>query len=183
METVRCWLCKQTKNDTRAWLPPALQLTPFCLRCFNAVSFSPKSPKPASLNSGSLNSGSLNSESLNSESLNSESLNSESLNPESLNSRASWANFPAINFVLARRQRSSDQNKSQQAPMKRHPPGNPISSNHPTSLVLPAERLRQQHLSHQPTETQRPAEICHRVRSACIFPHHKIHPRRPNPIQ
>ena len=163
METVRCWLYEQTKNDTRAWLPPALQLTPFCLRCFNAVSFSPKSPKPASLNSGSLN--------------------SESLNPESLNSRASWANFPAINFVLARRQRSSDQNKSQQAPMKRHPPGNPISSNHPTSLVLPAERLRQQHLSHQPTETQRPAEICHRVRSACIFPHHKIHPRRPNPIQ
>ena len=153
METVRCWLCEQTKNDTRAWLPPALQLTPFCLRCFNAVSFSPKSPKPGSLNSGSLN------------------------------SRASWSNFPALNFVLLRRQRSSDQNKSQQAPMKRHPPGNPISSNHPTSLVLPAERLRQQHLSHQPTETQRPAEICHRVRSACIFPHHKIHPRRPNPIQ
>ena len=148
METVRCWLCKQTKNDTRAWLPPALQLTPFCLRCFNAVSFSPKSPKPGSLNS-----------------------------------RASWSNFPALNFVLLRRQRSSDQNKSQQAPMKRYPPENPISSNHPTSLVLPAERLRQQHLSHQPTETQRPAEICHRVRSACIFPHHKIHPRRPNPIQ
>ncbi len=158
METVRCRLCEQTKNDTRASLPPALQLTLFCLRCFNAVSFSPKSPKPGSLNSGSLNS-------------------------ESLNSRASWSNFPAINFVLLRRQRPSDQNKSQQAPMKRHPPGNPISSNRPTSLVLPAEQLRQQHLSHQPTETQRPAEICHRVRSACIFPRHKIHPRRPNPMQ
>ncbi len=158
METVRCRLCEQTKNDTRASLPPALQLTLFCLRCFNAVSFSPKSPKPGSLNSGSLNSG-------------------------SLNSRASWSNFPAINFVLLRRQRPSDQNKSQQAPMKRHPPGNPISSNRPTSLVLPAEQLRQQHLSHQPTETQRPAEICHRVRSACIYPHHKIHPRRPNPMQ
>ncbi len=173
METVRCRLCEQTKNDTRASLPPALQLTLFCLRCFNAVSFSPKSPKPGSLNSGSLNSGSLNSG----------SLNSESLNSESLNSRASWSNFPAINFVLLRRQRPSDQNKSQQAPMKRHPPGNPISSNRPTSLVLPAEQLRQQHLSHQPTETQRPAEICHRVRSACIFPRHKIHPRRPNPMQ
>ncbi len=158
METVRCRLCEQTKNDTRASLPPALQLTLFCLRCFNAVSFSPKSPKPGSLNSGSLNSG-------------------------SLNSRASWSNFPAINFVLLRRQRPSDQNKSQQAPMKRHPPGNPISSNRPTSLVLPAEQLRQQHLSHQPTEKQRPAEICHRVRSACIFPRHKIHPRRPNPMQ
>jgi len=153
METVRCRFCEQTKNDTRASLPPALQLTLFCLRCFNAVSFSPNSPKSGSLNS------------------------------RSLNSRASWPNSAAINFVLLRRQRSSDRNKTQQAPMKRNPPENPISSNRPTSLARPAEQLRQQHLSHQPTETQRPAEICHRVRSACIFPRHKIHPRRPNPMQ
>lgn len=153
METVRCRLCEQKKKRHTRVVASSVATHPLLLAVFQRCDFQPELPKAGSLNS------------------------------RSMNSRASWSNSAAINFVLLRRQRSSDRNKTQQAPMKRHPPENPISSNRPTSLARPAEQLRQQHLSHQPTETQRPAEICHRVRSACIFPHHKIHPRRPNPMQ